>query len=111
MTERFPKQRDRSAQRRADAHRVPDHEVPTLDESFVAAAPVREPSAQARVLLARRLLEFPDSDLRRAQQRAPYAATRWSVRPSHHLAAIRPAAVAITVGLAVIAALLFILLR
>jgi hypothetical protein len=111
MTERFPEQRNRSAQRRADASQVPDDALPPFDESFVAAAPVREPSAQARALSARRLLELPDSDPRRGPQPAQYAETRWSVRPSHHLAAIRPAAAAIAVGLAAIAALLFILLR
>ena len=109
MTERFPEQRNRSAQRRADADQVSEA-LPVLDESFIAAAPVREPSAHARALLARRLLDLPDSQLR--LPRGGPDQPRWSVRPSHHLAAIRFTAVlSLTCVAAAAAALLFILLR
>lgn len=137
MTERFPEQRNRSAQRRADADQVsasaPGDAVfpadaayraepafradtkfrddPSLvfDESFVAAAPAREPSAQARALLARRSMQL-------RQDGAPHPARetlgRWSVRPSHHLAAVRLLPVlACAVGLSGLAALLFVLLH
>ncbi|MGH3416054.1 MAG: hypothetical protein ACRDVE_12645 [Actinocrinis sp.] len=88
MTERFPQQRNRSAQRRADAIQVSGDALPAFDESFVAAASVREPSAQARALLARRPLDtrLPAKPLPSFEERP---ATRWSVRPSHRLAAVR----------------------
>jgi hypothetical protein len=80
-----------------------------FDESFVAAAPAREPSAQARALLAGRSTQLrQDGELRPAREPRGL----WLVRPSHHLAAVRLLpAVACTVGVLAIAALLFILLR
>ena len=153
MTERFPRQRNSSAQRRADADQVSasapgdavfhsDAAFPTdaalpadaalhnasrdtshgashdafdddaslvLDESFVAAAPAREPSAQARAQLASRSLQLrQDGEPRPARE----TLGRWSVRPSHHLAAVRLLpAVALTVSALVFAAVLFILVR
>lgn len=121
MTERFPEQRNRSAQRRADAPQVPasateeaaslDGELPVFDESFIAAAPVREPSAQARAILARRTAELaadPNGGLRLLEQ----PLRRWVVRPAHHLSAVRlPAALAAAVCALAGAALLLILLR
>jgi hypothetical protein len=137
MTERFPKQRNRSAQRRADADQVPasapgdavfpsDAAFPTdaalpadaafhddasllFDESFVAAAPAREPSARARAQLASRSMQLrQDGELRPARE----SLGRWSVRPSRHFAAVRLLpAVAFTVGVLAFAAVLFILLR
>jgi len=109
MTERFPEQRNRSAQRRADAHQVPDDASSAFDESFVAAAPVREPSARARALSARRAAQLPDDRL--AFRPADQPAARWAVRPSHHLAALRLPAVAGGLSVIAISALLFILLR
>lgn len=127
MTERFPEQRNRSAQRRADAPQVPasaaeasaslDDVLPVFDESFIAAAPVRELSAQARAAQARAAL----ARRRRAQQSVGPSATlrspdetprRWAVRPSHHLSAVRLPAVAVATACALtVSALLFILLR
>jgi hypothetical protein len=141
MTERFPEQRNRSAQRRADADQVSasapgdavfpsdaafptDAAVPAdtafrdalhddaslvLDESFIAAAPAREPSARARAQLAGRSMQLrQDGEPRPARE----TLGRWSVRPSHHLAAVRLLpAVAFTVGVLAFAAVLFILLR
>ncbi len=131
MTERFPEQRNRSAQRRADADQVPasaqsdavfpadaafppngafcDDSQLVFDESFIAAAPAREPSAEARALMANRSLQLRrDGEPRPAREHLG----RWSVRPSHHLAAIRLLpAVACVAGLLGAAALLFLLLR
>jgi hypothetical protein len=120
MTERFPEQRNRSAQRRADANQVPacasdgaaslDDAPLVFDESFVAAASVREPSAQARALLARRRAELsadPSSTPRSFAQ----PERRWAVRPAHHLSALRLPAVAVTVCALAATALLLILLR
>jgi hypothetical protein len=149
MTERFPRQRNSSAQRRADADQVSasapgdavfpsdaafptdaalpadapfrnaSHSAPhdalhedaslVLDESFVAAAPAREPSAQARAQLASRSLQLrQDGEPRPARE----TLGRWSVRPSHHLAAVRLLpAVALTVSVLAFATVLFILVR
>ena len=120
MTERFPEQRNRSAQRRADAFKVPaspadgavpaDDGLPVFDESFVAAAPVRELSAQARVELARQRTELstdPSSQLSTLDS----LRRRWTVRPSHHLSALRLPAVAAAACTLVGAALLLMLLR
>ena len=110
MTERFPEQRNRSAQRRADAPEVPDRTLPVFDESFVAAAVIHEPSAQARALLAQ--------PLPKTQQPVPQPAYMymplphcWSVRPSHHLAALRMSAVTAIACVMAITALLVIMLR
>ncbi len=156
MTERFPKQRNRSAQRRADAPQVSanapgddftlagpvssaedtasdlegnasnlegtasdlnnaasDLNGAVFDESFVAAASVHEPTAYARAVR----LEQP-SAARRDPARGPGPGAydepppaRWSVRPSHHLAAVRLPAVATLACLTSVAVLLFVLLR
>jgi hypothetical protein len=119
MTERFPEQRNRSAQRRADANQVPASapggtasldDAPLLfDESFVAAATVHEPSAQARAVLARRRADTsaqPFSALRLRDQ----PPRRWAVRPAHHFSALRlPAVAAAACALAGAALLLFLL--
>jgi hypothetical protein len=120
MTERFPEQRNRSAQRRADANQVParasdgaaslDDAPLVFDESFVAAAPVREPSAQARALLARSRAEL-SADPSSARRFSDQPERRWAVRPAHHLSAVRLPAVAITVCMLAAAAVLLILLR
>ncbi|MBS2963916.1 hypothetical protein KGA66_12735 [Actinocrinis puniceicyclus] len=132
MTERFPEQRNHSAQRRADAPQVPANapsvepntvlpdnstrndahvedesldavlETTVFDESFVAAARVREPSAEDRALLARQI---------RAARLAELPSRRWGVRPSHHLAALRLPAVAAAVSALAAVALLLALLR
>ena len=109
MTERFPEQRNRSAQRRADANQLSEDALPVLDESFIAAAPVREPSARARALLARRLLDLPDSQLQ--LPRGEPSPPRWAVRPSQHLAAMRLSAVTAIACVAAVAGILYILLR
>lgn len=104
VIERFPQQRNRSAQRRADGPSadVPDDAV--FDESFVAAAVVREPSAEDRALRRRTL-----PDQRTGEE--PLLLPRWSVRPSHHLSAVRPlpAVVAVVCLLAVVAVLVVVL--
>jgi hypothetical protein len=124
MTERFPRQRNRSAQRRADANQVravfesestefddassddARFDAAVFDESFVAAAPVREPSAEARAL-QRHLLP----DQRTGEEPLPTVLPRWSVRPSHHLSAVRPLpAIAALVCILTVTALLVILL-
>jgi hypothetical protein len=89
VTERVPQQRHRFAQRRAEANQVPtvfDEDNAVLDESFVAAAPVREPSAADRAL-HRHLL--PDQRTGEAPLPLP-TPPRWSVRPSHRFDALRP---------------------
>ena len=120
MTERFPQQRNRSAQRRADADRVRavtentasenaafDDDDAVFDDSFVAAAAVREPSAEDRAL-QRQLLP----DQRTTEPSLPLPAARWSVRPSHHFTAIRPLPVAAAVlCVFAVVTLLVILLR
>lgn len=120
MTERFPEQRNRSAQRRADAFKVPasapggaepaDGTLPVFDESFVAAAPVREPSAQARAALARRRAASSPDPTSEFSFFEPVR-RRWTVRPSHHLSAVRLPAVAAAVCTLAAVALLLILLR
>lgn len=119
MTERFhlPGQRNSSAHRRADADQVPavvehtfenaafddDADAAVFDESFIAAAPIRELSADAR---ARQLQLHRLPDQRTGDevfQPLPVPQPRWSVRPSHHFAALRPLPVAL-VGLCVLAA-------
>ncbi|HXR73301.1 hypothetical protein [Actinocrinis sp.] len=120
MTERFPEQRNSSAQRRADANQVParasdgaaslDDAPLVFDESFVAAAPVHEPSAQARAVLARRRAElFADPSATRRSLDQPER--RWAVRPAHHLSAVRLPAVAVTTCVLATVAVLLILLR
>jgi hypothetical protein len=123
MTERFPQQRNRSAQRRADADQVsasaPEQLLPAdaaftdddaarlLDEDFIAGASVREPSAQARALIARRTVQLRQDGRLRSDDEPP----RWSVRPSHHLAAVRllPAAACVAVILAAATLLIIII--
>lgn len=85
MTERFPRQRGRSAQHIDDTA----SNDPVFDESFVAAALVREPSAADRVRM-RDLQRHLLPDQRADEAPLPVAAARWTVRPSHHLAAVRP---------------------
>jgi len=115
MTERFPEQRNRSAQRRADAPEVFDQCLPVFDESFVAAASIREPSAEARALLARAQAEW-ESGEQEQQRRLPRRPVQvplphWSVRPAHHLSALRMSAVTVLACGAALTALLVILLR
>ena len=120
MTERFPEQRNRSAQRRADANQVParasddaaslDDAPFVFDESFVNAAPVHEPSAQARALLARRRAEL-SADRSSTRRSFDQPGPRWAVRPAHHLSAIRLPAVAVTTCVLAATAVLLILLR
>jgi hypothetical protein len=111
MTERFPQQRNRSAQRRADATQVSGDALPAFDDAFVAAASVREPSAQARALLARRPVDTrPPMKPLPGEDERPM--TRWSVRPSHRLAAVRVLpATACALCLIAVAAFLFVMLR
>lgn len=125
MTERFPEQRNRSAQRRADAPQVPasaaedsaslDDVLPVFDESFIAAAPVRELSAQARAAQARavsgRRRAGPSADATAPLRPLDQPLRRWVVRPAHHVSALRLPAVAVATACALtVAALLFILL-
>ena len=120
MTERFPEQRNRSAQRRADAEQVPasavdgvawvDDAMPVFNESFIAAAPVREPSAQERAALARQRTG-PSADPSPTLPALEPLRRRWTVRPSHHLSAVRLPAVAAAVCALAAASLLLILLR
>jgi hypothetical protein len=103
VTERFPPQRNRSAHRRADASQVPavvehpasedaafddDDAGAVFDESFVAAAPVHEPSAEARAL-HRHWLPDQRTDELVGPLPQPGPPLQWSVRPSHQLAALR----------------------
>lgn len=92
MTERgFPEQRNRysgtpesvAEQLRADA--VADLDRVVLDEAFIRAAPVQEQSAHARLLEAHWSRQPASSGPWRTQQ----PDLRWSVRPAHHLAAMR----------------------
>ena len=72
-------------------------------------APVREPSAQARALLAWRQAELSaDPSARRSLDRLE---GRWAVRPARHLSAVRLPAVAVTACVLAAAAVLLILLR
>jgi hypothetical protein len=133
MTERFPEQRNRSAQRRADANQVPasapsDATFPkdaaflynevVFDEAFVAAAEVREPSARARAYQAGAEGFGPGRDDQHhdePRRDGPWSGLQplphWSVRPSHHLAAVRLSAVAAITCVISTVALLVILLR
>lgn len=111
VTERVPQQRNRFAQRRADANQVPavfDDDAAVFDESFVAAAQVREPSAADRAL-HRHLLP----DQRTGEAPLPLTTLpRWSVRPSHRFDALRPLPVMVAVACVLaVTALAVILLR
>ena len=111
VTERVPQQRNRFAQRRAEANQVPtvfDDDSAVFDESFVAAAPVREPSAADRAL-HRHLLP----DQRTGEAPLPLMTPpRWSVRPSHRFNALRPLPVVAALAcILTVIALSIILLR
>lgn len=83
-----------------------DGDKVVFDESFVAAAPVRELSAADRAL-QRHLLP----DQRTGEAPLPATPPRWSVRPSHRFTAIRPLPfVAAAVCILAVAAFLVVLI-
>jgi hypothetical protein len=116
MTERFPEQRNRSAQRRADASEVFDRALPVFDESFVAAAVIHEPSADARSWLAQTQESGSGAEAQLPQQRSQTRPVQlplphWTVRPAHHLSALRMSAVTAIACVMAVTALIFMLLR
>lgn len=79
-----------------------------FDEAFVAAATVREPSARARAAVA---ASEPDEPTRGQPWIERHPLSHWSVRPSHHFAAVRLPAVAAIAGVMSGIAVLVMLLR
>ncbi len=90
-----------------------DGDAAVFDDSFIAAALIREPSAEARALHALQLRRLPDQRTGdEIFQPSPTLPPRWSVRPSHQFAALRPLPVVLTVTCILVAATaLLILLR
>lgn len=112
MTERFPRQRSHSAQHADNtAANGAESNDPVFDESFVAAAPAREPSAKDRAV-KRHLQRHPVPDQRTDEIPVLPPVARWTIRPSHRFAALRllPVAAAVACVIAV-TALIVMLLR
>jgi hypothetical protein len=79
-----------------------------FDDAFVAAAPVREPSAEARALLRHRLPDQRTGD-ETFEALSVTLPPRWTVRPSHRLAALRPIPTAL-VAVSVLAAVAIVVM-